>query len=209
MMTFCKKSWRRKKRNSKSKRKRKRKKNSRPKANNFPKRSPIRILTNQMSSSRNRRKILQNLIKGFPAPGPTKISRTNLWSTSKRRLKLKKSHWILTNSQRRTRHKISNFNYPKSINLPIEIKSNPSKLWSKSEILHKTISENDPNCNLTVKSTQKQTLKMNFMIRCLKSLRLRRTESSNTTLSLHTSLEKLTGWGNFRETRIHKNCRQN
>lgn len=209
MMTFCKKSWKRKKRNSKSKRKRIRKKNSLPKANSFPKPSPIQILTNQMPSSCNPRRRLQNKIKGFPALGPTKISRTNQWSTSKRRLKLKKSHRILTDSQRITRHKISNFNYPKSINLPTKIKSNPSKLWSKSEILHKTILENDPNCNLTVKKTQKRTLKMNFMTLCLKSLRPRRTESSSTTLSLRISLEKLTGWGKFKGTHIHKNCRRN
>jgi hypothetical protein len=146
-----------------------------------------------MPSSYNRRRRLQNKIKGFPAPGPTKISRTNLWSTSKRRLKLKKSHQIQTDSQRRTRHKISNFNFPKSINLTIKIKSNPSKLRSKNEILHKKISENDPICDLTVKKTQKRTPKMNFMTLCLKFLKPKQTESSNTTLSLHTSLEQLTG----------------
>ncbi len=162
-----------------------------------------------MQSCFNRRKKINRKTIGFPVPGPTIINITSLSSTSKKKLKLRNLAQIPTDSQRRTRHKISNFHYPISTNLLISIKSNPLGSSSKSEILRKTTSENDLSCNLTVKPTQKPTLKTSFMALCSNFPRLKLTKSSNTTSLLRTSSERLKDWSSFRETRICKRRQPN
>lgn len=135
MMTSCRNSWKKKRKNNRSKNSRKSKRSNPPKLKSYLRlKRPSLTTMNQRHNFKYKRKRPQKITLVFQAQDLNKTSLTNQCNTSIRKFKQKKwaKTWILT--KRRIRPKMNNYNFPITITLPIRIKSSQLEYWLGKEI---------------------------------------------------------------------------